>query len=303
MEWLPSFSTRLDLLVRGVLFVLILGALLCVIAVLLEVPHRVRWFGTATVPPTCCEWWEGPSGRSGSSGGWRDGRTGPPRRCRSRDWRSVACARAGTRRPRPCWSHSWSGRCLASCGRTLSRCPGSSRCACPCWETPGGRSIGSTWPVLASAGWSPSWCCPRSPSSAGKGIWARRSKLMEDCWPLMMADGTLGPRLRLFRAFAQRKVDPERDAGFVTMTLLSLAPFPPGRAGVLPGALAGPRGLHADGGGPRGPPRGGAGQEAGRVGAEARGADDGAREHVRTGGRHVRVMRAPPTPLPPCAAP
>ncbi|MFY0528902.1 hypothetical protein ACN28I_39000 [Archangium gephyra] len=51
-------------------------------------------------------------------------------------------------------------------------------------------------------------------------------KMMEDCWPLLMADGRLCVRLRLFRAFAQWKVDPERNTDFVYMTLLSLAPIP-----------------------------------------------------------------------------
>jgi hypothetical protein len=51
-------------------------------------------------------------------------------------------------------------------------------------------------------------------------------KYMELCWPLLMADGLVCRRIRLFRAFAQRKVDPERNAGPVLLTLLSLAPFP-----------------------------------------------------------------------------
>jgi tetratricopeptide (TPR) repeat protein len=51
-------------------------------------------------------------------------------------------------------------------------------------------------------------------------------KMMEDCWPLLMTDGRVCSRLRLFRAFAQWKVDPERNTDFVFMTLLSLAPVP-----------------------------------------------------------------------------
>ncbi|MFE8602070.1 hypothetical protein [Archangium violaceum] len=51
-------------------------------------------------------------------------------------------------------------------------------------------------------------------------------KMMEDCWPLLMADGRVCSRLRLFRAFAQWKVDPERNTDFIFMTLLSLAPLP-----------------------------------------------------------------------------
>jgi hypothetical protein len=51
-------------------------------------------------------------------------------------------------------------------------------------------------------------------------------KLMEDCWPLLLADGRVCSRLRLFRAYAQWKVDPERNTDFIFMTLLSLAPLP-----------------------------------------------------------------------------
>ncbi|HYO65549.1 MAG TPA: hypothetical protein VEU33_05655 [Archangium sp.] len=51
-------------------------------------------------------------------------------------------------------------------------------------------------------------------------------KMMEACWPLLMADGRVCSRLRLFRAYAQWKVDPERNTDFIFMTLLSLAPIP-----------------------------------------------------------------------------
>jgi hypothetical protein len=51
-------------------------------------------------------------------------------------------------------------------------------------------------------------------------------KMMEDCWPVLMADGRVCSRLRLFRAYAQWKVDPERNTDFIFMTLLSLAPLP-----------------------------------------------------------------------------
>ncbi len=51
-------------------------------------------------------------------------------------------------------------------------------------------------------------------------------KYMEFCWPALMADGLACRRIRLFRAFAQRKVDPEQNVGPVLLTLLSLAPFP-----------------------------------------------------------------------------
>ncbi|HEX5751499.1 MAG TPA: hypothetical protein VFZ09_35075 [Archangium sp.] len=51
-------------------------------------------------------------------------------------------------------------------------------------------------------------------------------KMMEDCWPLLLADGRVCSRIRMFRAFAQWKVDPERNTDFVFMTLLSLAPIP-----------------------------------------------------------------------------
>lgn len=51
-------------------------------------------------------------------------------------------------------------------------------------------------------------------------------KLMETCWPVLMADGGVCVRLRLFRAYAQWKVDPERNTDFVYMTLLSLSPMP-----------------------------------------------------------------------------
>ncbi|PTL83965.1 M48 family metallopeptidase [Vitiosangium sp. GDMCC 1.1324] len=51
-------------------------------------------------------------------------------------------------------------------------------------------------------------------------------KRMEDCWQLLVKDGVAGRRLRLFRAYAQRGVDPERNADLVAMALLSLAPFP-----------------------------------------------------------------------------
>ncbi|WP_375767667.1 hypothetical protein NR798_39245 [Archangium gephyra] len=51
-------------------------------------------------------------------------------------------------------------------------------------------------------------------------------KMMEDCWHLLMTDGRVCSRMRMFRAFAQWKVDPERNTDFVFMTLLSLAPVP-----------------------------------------------------------------------------
>jgi hypothetical protein len=51
-------------------------------------------------------------------------------------------------------------------------------------------------------------------------------KYMEHCWPMLMADGLLCSRIRLLRAFAQTKVDPEHNVGPVMRTLLSLAPFP-----------------------------------------------------------------------------
>lgn len=51
-------------------------------------------------------------------------------------------------------------------------------------------------------------------------------KRMEECWPLVSKDGLVCRRLRLFQAFAQRMVDPERHADLVRHTLLSLAPFP-----------------------------------------------------------------------------
>ena len=51
-------------------------------------------------------------------------------------------------------------------------------------------------------------------------------KMMEDCWPVLMADGRVCSRIRLFRAFAQWKVDPECNTDFIFMTLLSLAPLP-----------------------------------------------------------------------------
>jgi hypothetical protein len=50
-------------------------------------------------------------------------------------------------------------------------------------------------------------------------------KYMELCWPVLMADGMVCSRIRLFRAFAQRKVDPDHNKGPVLLALLSLAPF------------------------------------------------------------------------------
>jgi hypothetical protein len=51
-------------------------------------------------------------------------------------------------------------------------------------------------------------------------------KKMEESWAMVLAEGFVCGRLRLFRAYAQSKVDPERDVGFVIITLHSLAPFP-----------------------------------------------------------------------------
>jgi len=51
-------------------------------------------------------------------------------------------------------------------------------------------------------------------------------KYMEHCWPLLMADKLVCPRIRLFRAFAQSKVDATPNTAPVLLTLLSLAPFP-----------------------------------------------------------------------------
>ncbi|MFL5354480.1 hypothetical protein [Archangium sp.] len=51
-------------------------------------------------------------------------------------------------------------------------------------------------------------------------------KKMEESWAMVLAEGFVCGRLRLFRAYAQSKVDPERDVGFVILTLHSLAPFP-----------------------------------------------------------------------------
>lgn len=51
-------------------------------------------------------------------------------------------------------------------------------------------------------------------------------KKMGESWATVMAEGFVCGRLRLFRAYAQSKVDPERDVGFVTVTMHSLAPFP-----------------------------------------------------------------------------
>jgi len=51
-------------------------------------------------------------------------------------------------------------------------------------------------------------------------------KYMEHCWPLLMADKLVCPRIRLFRAFAQSKVDSTHNTAPVLLALLSLAPFP-----------------------------------------------------------------------------
>lgn len=51
-------------------------------------------------------------------------------------------------------------------------------------------------------------------------------KMMRENWALVLAEGFVCGRLRLLRAYAQSKVDPEQDVAFVILTLHSLAPFP-----------------------------------------------------------------------------
>jgi tetratricopeptide (TPR) repeat protein len=51
-------------------------------------------------------------------------------------------------------------------------------------------------------------------------------KRMEQGWPLVKYAGHACSRLRLLRAYAHSKVDPERHAGSIFMTLYALAPFP-----------------------------------------------------------------------------
>ncbi|QRN99285.1 hypothetical protein JRI60_09805 [Archangium violaceum] len=51
-------------------------------------------------------------------------------------------------------------------------------------------------------------------------------KWLDESWPLVVKDGLACDRIRLLRAYAQSKVDPERHAASIILTLYGLAPFP-----------------------------------------------------------------------------
>jgi hypothetical protein len=88
-------------------------------------------------------------------------------------------------------------------------------------------------------------------------------KWLDESWPLVVKDGLACDRLRLLRAYAQSKVDPERHTASILLTLYGLAPFPKVELEFFREHWP----VFADflqrGPGPRGRPRGGAGPESG----------------------------------------
>jgi tetratricopeptide (TPR) repeat protein len=225
MEWLLFASMRPDVSVRDVLFVFFLAALLCAAAAMLVLLYRSRWFRSYRQAFELLR-----------VGGLPEAEARFRRAARSSYGAFRAAALAGV------------GICRMSRGRyaeaaalleplMVRRLPRSMRmdeivlpghlalCLAMLGETARARH----WLGEAHArfgGRVTFLVLPEVAILCREGHLGAALKMMEDCWPLVMADGRVCSRLRLFRAFAQWKVDPERNADFVYMTLFSLAPFP-----------------------------------------------------------------------------
>lgn len=224
MEWLLSLSTRPDVPVRAVLSVLMLGALPCA-AVMLGLLHRGRW--SRSYRHACDLLCTG----------------GLPRA--EEHFRRAARGAYGTRRTA---ALAGVGVCRMQMGmyaeaaavleplmaRRLPRSMRLDEIALPghlalCLAMMGDTSRARHWLGEAHerfGGRVTFLLLPEIAILCREGHLGAALKMMEDCWPLLMADGRVCVRLRLFRALAQWKVDPERNTDFVYMTLLSLAPIP-----------------------------------------------------------------------------
>ncbi|HYO54975.1 hypothetical protein [Archangium sp.] len=225
MEWLPFASKSLDVLVRAILSPWTLGVLLCAVAVLGDFLLRRRW--VQCYEHACFLVRAGQIGRAvemfqsaarWSYGPYRTGALAGVGICYMQQSEYVAAAAVleplMTRR----LLHSMRvlevalpghfALCLAMLGDT--------RRAKHWLEEAWSRCDGVVSLMVL----------PEVAILCRDGHVGMALKMMEDWWEVLRAEGLVCNRLRLFRAYAQRKVDPERNADLVFMTLLSLAPFP-----------------------------------------------------------------------------
>jgi hypothetical protein len=225
MEWLLSVSSRV-LPAPGVLVPLLLAALLCAVAVPLTSLYQRRWLRAFR------------HAAHDMRGGWAEHA--------EERFRRVARWSYGTRRTAALAGVAFCRMCQAEyaeavalleplMARRLPRSMPMDAVALPGQLALGLAMLGDTrrakyWFAEACerfGGLVTFLVLPEVAILCREGRVGAALKRLEDCWPMLVADGAVCPRLRLFRAFAQRLVDPERDADRVILTLLSLAPFPP----------------------------------------------------------------------------
>lgn len=227
MEWLLSSSPRLDVAVREVLAVLALGALVWAAAAAMRMLWRwSRWFRD-----------------------YRQGchllRMGGGLRRAEEFFQRAARGSSGTRRTAALLG---AGVCRMELGgyaeaaamleplmvQRLPRSMWMDENILPghlalCLAMQGETSRAKRWLAEAHArlgGRTAFVVLPEVAILCREGHLGAALKLMEVCWPGLMAEGRVCVRLRLFRAYAQWKVDPERNTDFVYMTLLSISPMP-----------------------------------------------------------------------------
>jgi len=224
MEWLLSTSTRLDVPVRAVLFLLILGGVLCAAAMLVLL-HRNLWtrYYRQTCELLCTRGLQRAEERfrRAAQGSYGSSRT-------------AALAGVGVCRMQMGMYAEAAAVLEPLMARRLPRSMRLDEIALPghlalCLAMMGDTSRARHWLGEAHerfGGRVTFLLLPEIAILCREGHMGAALKMMEDCWPLLVADGRVCVRLRLFRAFAQWKVDPERNRDFVYMTLLSLAPIP-----------------------------------------------------------------------------
>ncbi|MFY0571006.1 hypothetical protein ACN28E_45235 [Archangium lansingense] len=227
MDWLLSTSTRPDVYPRAVLYVLVLGTLVCAAAAVRMLLHWSCW--SLSFRRACHQLRKG--------GGWlprAEEHFQAAARCSRGPRRTAALAGVGFCRmnlggyaeaaavleplmeqqlPRSMWMDALIlpahlSLCLAMLGKT-SRARR--------WLGEAHARFGAKVSFLV---------LPEVAILCREGHLGAALKLMEASWPVVMADRLVCTRLRLFRAYAQWKVDPERDREFIYMTLLSLALLP-----------------------------------------------------------------------------
>lgn len=224
MEWLLSTSTRLDVPVRAVLSVFMLGVLPCAAAMLVLL-HRRRWFRSYL---QACDLL--------STGGLQQAEEHFRRAARGAygTRRTAALAGVGVcRMQRGAYAEA-AAELEPLMARRLPRSMRLEEIALPghlalCLAMMGDTSRARYWLGEAHerfGGRVTFLVLPEIAILCREGHLGAALKMMEDCWRLLLTDGRVCVRIRLFRAFAQWKVDPERNTDFVYMTLLSLAPIP-----------------------------------------------------------------------------